>query len=325
MSDTAEPRIVVLMPIYDDWESASVLVGRVRSATRSLPCEIHFLLVDDGSSQEPPAFIEVAEPSQTLVEVLRLRRNVGHQRAIAIGLSWVQENRRCRGVVVMDGDGEDTPDGVVKLLARFEEHDATKTIFAARARRTEGLMFRVFYLCFRVLHRLLTGRVVRVGNFSAIPLRHVDRLVAVSELWNHYPAAVFKARIAVDTVPVDRGNRIAGESKMNFVSLLAHGLSAVSVFADVVGLRLLVATSVLALAALSGVVAVVAVRLTTDLAIPGWATASTGVLVIILLQAFLMATIFVFITLQGRSTLGFLPIRDHRFFVDRAEKVELRE
>ena len=42
---------------------------------------------------------------------------------------------------------------------------------------------------------------------------------------------------------------------------------------------------------------------------------AAGVLTVILLQAFLMLTVFVFITLQGRSSLGFLPVRDHSYFV----------
>jgi hypothetical protein len=171
------------------------------------------------------------------------------------------------------------------------------------------------------VHWALTGRTVSVGNFSVIPIHHVDRLVAVSELWNHYAASVFKARLACETVPVDRGHRIAGESRMNFVALLAHGLSAISVFADVVGLRLLVSTFFLALLALLGVGAVLILRFTTDVAIPGWATAATGVLIVIFLQAFLMATVFVFITLQGRSGMGFLPIRDHAYFIDRVERI----
>jgi hypothetical protein len=70
---------------------------------------------------------------------------------------------------------------------------------------------------------------------------------------------------------------------------------------------------------------VVVLRLGTTLAIPGWATFSTGILIVIFFQAFLMSTIFAFITLQGRSALGFLPIRDHAYFVDRMERIVVED
>ena len=325
MTDAAAPSapdvLAVIMPIYDDWESASVLVQRVHAAVGDLPVRAEFLLVDDGSTVEPPARVELPPERPTQVDILRLRRNLGHQRAIVIGLSYVREHRRCRGAVVMDGDGEDSAEGVVRLLEHFLQRDGAITVFAQRARRTEGVTFKVSYVLFKVVHRILTGHTVRVGNFSVIPTRHIERLVAVSELWNHYAASIYKARLPFDTIPIDRDRRIAGKSRMSFVSLLAHGLSAISVFADVVGLRLLVATFTLALCALAGVVAVVGIRLFSDLAIPGWATTATGALIVILLQAFLMAFIFVFITLQGRNASGFLPIRDYAHFVHRVDRL----
>lgn len=317
-------RVIVLLPCRDDWESASVLIGRLHGALGARREAIEYLLIDDGSTAAPPAMIAVPGGSAPSVRVLRLRRNVGHQRAIAIGLAWVHANERCSAVVVMDADGEDTPEGVVALLEAGTGAPNDTIVFAARARRTEGLVFRVFYACYRFSFRALTGRVVRVGNFSVMPRSHLNRIVAVPELWNHYPAAVFKAALPYVTIPINRGHRIAGSSKMNIASLVLHGLSAAAVFSELIALRLLVLTFLLALFALVGVIGVVAVRFGTDLAIPGWATVSTGVLIVIFFQAFLMATVFAFITLHGRSSLGFLPIRDHVHFVDGVFSVEVR-
>ncbi len=317
MSETPRGTYVVLMPIYEDWESASVLVGRVQQALVGVVERVEFLLVDDGSVTPPPETIALTSTPAARVDALRLRRNLGHQRAIAVGLSYVHAHRKCDGVVVMDGDGEDTPEGVAALLRRFTELGRAKTVFAERARRTEGLLFRVFYVFYRTLHWMLTGRAVRVGNFSVMPFAHLDCLVAVSELWNHYAASVYRARLPVASVPIDRGYRIAGASRMNFTSLLAHGLSAISVFSDVVGMRLLVASGLLVGIAGAAMTVAVGVRLFTDLAIPGWATSAAGILLVVILQALLMSVAFAFLILQSRNQLAFLPIRDHAYFVDR--------
>ena len=104
------------------------------------------------------------------------------------------------------------------------------------------LSFAVFYHLYRHLHRALTGVRVRVGNFSILPFAYLSTLVAMSELWNHYAAAVFRSKLAFRMIPIPRGTRIAGSSKMNFVALVSHGLSAISVFGDIVGVRLLIAS-----------------------------------------------------------------------------------
>ncbi|MEZ4393600.1 MAG: glycosyltransferase [Polyangiales bacterium] len=312
---TGRGTYAVLMPIYDDWESAVVLLERLQAALEGEVARVEYLLVNDGSTLPPPASISLGDKGSWRCDVLSLRRNLGHQRAIAVGLCHLYATRDLDGVVVMDGDGEDTPAGVVTLLRRFAEEGAARTVFAERRRRTESLTFRVFYWLYRVLHRTLTGRGVRVGNFSVVPRAHLDCLVAVAEMWNHYAASVFRARLPVATVPIDRGHRIAGASRMNFTSLLAHGLSAISVFSDVVGMRLLVASGALMLLAALGIAAATAVRLLTDLAIPGWATSVAGILLVVILQAMLLSVAFAFIVLQSRNQHGFLPIRDHAHFI----------
>jgi glycosyltransferase involved in cell wall biosynthesis len=279
--------------------------------------EADVLLVDDGSTASPSVeFGEGAYVALKRIEVLALRRNIGHQRAIAVALAFAYERRRPDTLLIMDGDGEDAPSDVPRLVARLAETQGTSIIFAARQRRVESLGFRLFYTLYRLAHRVLTGIPVRVGNFSAVPGSLVGRLVVVSELWNHYAAAVFKARLPHESIPTTRARRLFGRSRMNFVALVAHGFSALSVHAELIGVRMLVVSTgaVLLMGAL--IASVVGIRLFTSLAIPGWATTAFGLLVILLLQAVGAAAFFIFLVLHGRSQPLFIPIRDYSYFVD---------
>ena len=65
------------------------------------------LFVDDGSRHEEFAALPGPTPHISTVEVLRLRRNLGHQRAIAIGLSFIAAETDADYAVVMDGEGEE--------------------------------------------------------------------------------------------------------------------------------------------------------------------------------------------------------------------------
>ena len=311
-----EGSIVILIPIFNDWESLALLLPRLDDALAARGLEADVLVVDDGSTAEPDRDA-TARPFGALrrIDVLRLRRNLGHQRAIAVGLAYVEDQLQAEAVVVMDGDGEDDPADVPRLLEHLQADRQGRIVFADRTRRSESLVFRVFYSWYKFLHHLLTGQKVRVGNFSAIPRRRLTSLVVVSELWNHYAAGVIRSRQPYCSIPTHRSQRLRGRSTMNFVSLVTHGLSAISVYSDVVGVRLLVMSVLLAGLSFAGMVVAFLVRLMTDRAIPGWTTSTVGLLLILLAQAVMAAFLFSFMILGARHGSPFLPRRDYFFYV----------
>jgi hypothetical protein len=314
---TNDSNTVIVVPIFDDWKSLDVLSTRLDAALAEHGLSADVLVVDDSSTIPPPrqTFTEKTFRAIRRIDVLQLRHNLGHQRAIAVGLAYTESELAHEVVVVMDGDGEDNPDDVPRLLSRAAEEGNVKIVFAERTRRSESLTFRVCYALYRIAHRFLTGRGVRVGNFSAVPRVRLSSLVAVSALWNHYAAAAYQSKQPICTVPTRRAPRIHGTSRMNVVDLVAHGLRAISVQSEVVGVRLVVMAIFVAVVSALGLVTTVAVRMLTDLAIPGWATYTTGILVMILFQALLSALVFSFMILAGRQGTTFLPLRDFRYYV----------
>jgi hypothetical protein len=308
--------IIILLPVYEDWQSASLLLPKLAAGLRVQPRRLAVLIVDDGSTEPPPAaWIDRASAGFEWVRVLRLTRNLGHQRAIAVGLSYIDEHLPCTAVVVMDADGEDRPEDVPRLLARSQEDGGVSIVFAERQRRAEGVGFRTFYLLYRLLHRVLTGTAVRVGNFSVLPRARLASIVVVSELWIHYAASAFRSRQPIAMVPTERGVRLASGSSMSFVSLVVHGLSAISVYSDVVLTRLVV----VALAAAGLIVALlvggVIVSLSTPVSVPIWAVYASGLLLVILVQAITVITVLTFQILGNRQQMTFVPRRDYGTFV----------
>lgn len=348
----ADDPIIILIPVFNDWTATGLLLQALDRELLRHQLQVRIVLVDDASTEPPPPDFLQGNPSTapsraelgndsagelavaptatlaraafqsfTAVEILELRRNLGHQRAIAIGLSYLHANERCPAILIMDGDGEDDPRDVPRLIEAFRQHEGRKIVFARRTERSESLTFRFCYSGYRVLHQLLTGQGINVGNFSILPFESVDRLVAVTELWNHYPSAVFKARLPFDTISTRRAVRLAGQPRMNFVGLVIHGLSAIAAYGDVVGVRLLLGSLAVIFLALVGLLTVVLVRFTTDLAIPGWATNAFGLLLIILFQAIASSIMFIFIILSNRQGANFLPVRDYSYFVLKTRRI----
>ena len=308
--------LAILIPNFNDWAALRLLLPLIDQAIQRQEHRVSVLVVDDASTEPKPEdwpgqdFATLAS-----VEVLHLRSNQGHQRAIALGLYHLHEFTDAEGVIVMDGDGEDRPEDLPELLRAYAAEDGRKVVFAARTKRMESLGFRLCYRAYRVIHYAMTGVVVQVGNFSVVPRPAMARLMGVPDLWNHYAASVYRARVPRRLVPLARGRRLAGESKMNFVSLLIHGLSAMSVFSDQVSARLLTAAVGFAAVAMGLIGVTAGIRWFTDLAVPGWATYTVGLLLVLVVQLLSFATLFAFLIASRRSSLNFLLTRDAPYFI----------
>lgn len=317
-------RALAIVPIFNDWASVAELVTRLDEVARTIGLSLQVLLVDDGSTADDRGRLAgLTLGAITTLDVLRLRRNLGHQRAIAIGLAYAEQHFEHQPVVIMDGDGEDRPEDVPRLLAAMPGggEDGEAIVFAERLRRSEGVLFASLYWAYRTLHRLLTGEHVRVGNFCAIPASLLPRLVAVSQLWNHFAAAVFDSRFNRRTIPTTRGRRYSGTSHLNYVDLTTHGLSAMSVFAGRIGVRLLVVTAVvMGVAGLAGVAAVARLYVQGG-PLPAWMPYMLGTLVVLMFQAAVISLMFVFTILGGREGAAFLPLRDYAYYVARLDHV----
>jgi len=308
--------LIVVMPVFEDVEASSRLF---RELARTQGSGTYIVAVDDGSVRQPvdPAAIAAAGLQGV---VIRLRRNVGHQRAIAIGLGYVAEHfGDDRRVVVMDSDGEDTPESISELVRGLDSADVD-VVVATRKSRVETLRFRTFYVVYKWLFAMLSGRKISFGNFMAIKMAGVRRLAAMQELWTHVAACVLSSKLRVTTCSLDRGPRYAGRSKMNFVGLALHGFRALMVFAEDVLVRVGIACTLVAgLSILGGVIALVLKAI--GFATPGWFSLAAGILLLVFLQTAALTLIILMLSGMMRGG-GILLSGSYRDFV--AEVLDAR-
>jgi glycosyltransferase involved in cell wall biosynthesis len=318
--------ILILMPVLDDWISAAEVLRRIDDVFASAEDTIRVLFVDDGSSEAaPPGFAQGPYRKIAGVAVVVLKRNVGHQRALALGLCHLAEEASCDFVVVMDSDGEDEPKDAERLVERARTKTAPTVVFAERRKRSESRLFKICYSIYRVLHYSLTGQKIRVGNFSVISAQLLPAITIEPMLWNHYAASIIRSRISIDLVPIDRGHRIDGRSRLGFSSLVIHGLSALACYNEVIGVRLLLLMGALFVIANLSILFITAEKLFTTLAIPGWASVTCILIAVLLMQMATVITNFVLQAIATRSTQPFLPARDYKWFIHRTVELYKRQ
>ena len=143
----------------------------------------------------------------------------------------------------------------------------------------------------------------------------------MSELWNHLAASLVKAKIPLIKLPTNRGKRYTGSSKMNLSSLVIHGMGAISVFIEVLLVRILIGVSIVGIFSLFIGVIAVFIKFATSLAIPGWATVVLGIVSIVFLQSLILSLISIFMMLSLRSTSSIIPATYSLTFIDKHTKV----
>lgn len=298
------------MPVYEDVDASSRLF---KELAQQFGSNIFVVVVDDGSVKQPveTASLEVAGVAGV---VLKLRRNVGHQRAIAIGLGYVAEHvQPDQQVVVMDSDGEDLPATIPALLAQLTPgHDV---VVAERKSRVESLRFKAFYVVYKLVFGFLTGRAISFGNFMALKPVAVKRLVSMQELSIHVAGAVLASKLRASKCPLDRGPRYAGQSKMNFVGLALHGFKGLMVFAEDVLVRVGIACALIAGLSVAGALVAVMLKL-LGYSTPGWFSVALGILVLMFLQTGALALMTLMLTgvVRGGTVTTAITYHD---FIDR--------
>lgn len=311
----SKKNIYFLTPVYNDWESFAILIDEIFNQENKLPDYNFFILaVNDGSTEE---LTEQKNLQSLPVTILNLKINIGHQRAIAVGLQYIyNEIEDYDFVVVMDSDGEDKPEGIKDLITKAELEKNKKIIFAQRKKRQESTFFKVGYFFYRYLFYFLTGQKISFGNFSVIPKELLSKVVHQSNIWNHYSGGIIQSKILYSSVLLDRGKRYKGVSKMNFSNLILHGLSSIAVYFDFLSLRILRYSLYGIALCFVSVLFILYQKLFTDNAIPGWASSLILIISGIILQLFSVTLIVLLLQLSSRKNISAPNSKIYKDFIE---------
>ena len=221
-------KIKILIPVYNDWQSAFKLVDEINNLPISQNFKISIILVNDASNHDRSNENKDLKNIYSF-KILNMKKNQGHARCIATGLKYIHDKEDFDYVIPMDGDGEDRPEEIIEFIKQIDNSNG-KPIVGLRVRRSESLLFQVCYKIHKLITFTFTGKSIKFGNFTCLPKATVEKMINEKATWNSFSGALTK--IENDTIPVNsiRGNRYFGPSKMSYYNLIKHSLSIISVF-----------------------------------------------------------------------------------------------
>jgi glycosyltransferase involved in cell wall biosynthesis len=305
------------MACFNDWPSVNLLLPDLDAALNGLGMRAEVVVIDDGSTDDSTS-LDLSALTLNAIErvtTVTLIRNLGNQRAFTVGLGWAANNCPCDYLILMDADHEDRPSDIPALIESCDKHAGKRIIFASRTKRADSFFFKAFYAIYKIMYRALVGTSISFGNFSVIPGAMVRRVAAIGEIWIHYPAGIISSRIPYASISAERGKRLLGVSKMRFINLIIHAVNGFSVHADAAGVRLMLILIGTSIVFSFGIGISVALRLWTDIPLPGWTSQFVAILFNLVVQAVTAAMIMIFAVFSLRSSIPFIPLSEYQKFI----------
>ena len=289
-------KIKIITPTFNDWENLGKIIKKIKQIYEKLEYEIELIVVNDCSTL---ALKKSLSCSPLKITIINLKKNLGSQKAISIGLKYVDDNRTdCDYVVVMDSDGEDKPDDTLQLIEASSLEK--KIIFAKRKKRNENFFFKFFYFIYKISFKLLTGETIDFGNFSCIPSNFIKKVVLLDDLDLHFAVSIVKSKIEYKKINCDKGLREFGTTKLRFHKHLLHGLISLSIFSEVIAVNIFFSSILGMLATILMSATVLISKIFFSFVLLGW-TSIILVSLLILFIILLLLCIFSLIILLNKN------------------------
>jgi glycosyltransferase involved in cell wall biosynthesis len=199
----------LVIPVYNEADSLQPLVAEIDAALTAAGQPFEIVFVDDGSSDRSFPVMQALAAARRDVRVVKLRRNFGKAAALSHGFE------ACRGdvVVTLDGDRQDDPAEIPRLVSRLDE--GYDLVSGWKQSRQDPLNKTLPSRFFNWTVRRTTGLPLHDFNCGLKAYRRevLDTIHIYGEQHRYIPVVAAQAGFRVTEEPVHHRKRTAGVSK----------------------------------------------------------------------------------------------------------------
>jgi glycosyltransferase involved in cell wall biosynthesis len=205
----ARPYISVVIPVLNEAESIPVLYDEIYEVLQPLGRPFEIVFVDDGSRDRTPGVLRDLHARDTQIQVIQFRKNFGKSAALSAGF----DAARGEIIVTMDGDLQDVPSEIPKLLQKLDED--TDLVSGWKHPRNDPLTKRVPSGLFNAVVRMLTGITIHDFNcgFKVYRSEVTREIPLYGELHRYIPVLAHNRGFRVTEAKVRHRSRRYGKSK----------------------------------------------------------------------------------------------------------------
>ena len=182
---------IILIPVYNDWKSLNKLLIEIDKCLKADALfDTEILIINDQSTEKfyinNQHFLSIKK-----IEIATLKKNLGSQKSIAVGLSYLKKLKSNFFITVMDGDGEDSPYEIKKMLNEAIKYE-NFIITSNRKKRRESLWVVLLYRIHLIISFLFTLKWISFGNFTTFSSKNLIKLLSSNSSWYAHSSSVLK-------------------------------------------------------------------------------------------------------------------------------------
>jgi glycosyltransferase involved in cell wall biosynthesis len=206
---SGEPYISVVIPVLNEAESIPVLHEEIHAVLRALGKRYEIIYIDDGSTDRTPTVLRNLHANDSDTQVIQFRKNFGKSAALSAGFDVA----RGQIIVTMDGDLQDMPSEIPKLLQRLD--DDTDLVSGWKYPRNDPFTKRIPSGIFNSVVRLMTGMSIHDFNcgFKVYRAEVTREIPLYGELHRYIPVLAHNRGFRVAEAKVRHRSRRYGHSK----------------------------------------------------------------------------------------------------------------
>ena len=209
------PSFAVIVPFFNEEQNVRAVCLELGKVMRENLADCEAIFIDDGSADATGAILDNLASTWPEFRVYHLEQNQGQAAALLSGFGRTEAPI----IITMDGDGQNDPRDIPKLLARLKDADM---VVGARVKRRDSFMRRkISRIANRVRSSWLGDGVSDAGCGLKVFRREVtSAFIPIRTLYSFMPAMASAAGFRIVEVPVNHRPREHGSSKYSVKSFL---------------------------------------------------------------------------------------------------------
>ncbi|MFZ2484661.1 MAG: glycosyltransferase family 2 protein [Minisyncoccia bacterium] len=206
MNKGSSPEISLVIPVYNEAGSVSLLHRELLQALNPLGKSFEIIFIDDGSTDSTLLELKKLNP----VRIISFSRNFGKSQALQAGFQASKGD--C--IFTMDGDLQDDPNEVPRFLEKIET-DHSDLVCGWKERRLDSFAKRLVSKIANSLTRLATGTRVHDMNcgFKLYRSEAAKSLSLYGDMHRYIPALLTAQGYRVSEISINHRSRKFGVSK----------------------------------------------------------------------------------------------------------------
>lgn len=215
-----------MVPVLNEEDNVKPLYEKVKAVLDRLKIDYEIVFVDDGSEDATFRILNEMHKKDKKLKIVKMRRNFGQSAAISAGF----EHSKGAVIIAMDGDLQNDPEDIPRLLNKLEE--GYDIVSGWRFERKDPFSKKLFSKFSNFLRNFLLGDPIHDSGCTLKAYRKecIEELELYGEMHRYIPSILRRKGFKVTEIKVKHHQRMFGKTKYGFSRIMKGFLDLINIW-----------------------------------------------------------------------------------------------